>query len=102
VLKSIAERYKVNFTQDFEELGNPVFGKALFYNETLTIAKLEHEDFEKYEYDQEQDIYYFESKEYNIEYDILEILLERKLENDEKDQAKETLKNGSLGSRQSY
>jgi hypothetical protein len=35
-VQKIAEHYNVNFTQDYEELGNCVYGRATFADELLT------------------------------------------------------------------
>jgi len=71
----------VNFRQDYEELGCLVYGKVTFENGTLTETCLNSQDFESYELDEETDTYHFEGKEYNSEWEILETLLERKIEN---------------------
>ncbi|TWI18862.1 hypothetical protein [Sphingobacterium siyangense] len=81
VLQKIAEHYKVDFTQDYEELGNCVFGRATFSDRLLTDIFLEYEDFEQFEFDEETDTYQFEGEEYESDYEILETLLERKIEN---------------------
>jgi hypothetical protein len=39
------------------------------------------EDFDSYELDEETDTYHFEGKEYDSEWEILDTLLERKIEN---------------------
>jgi len=80
-VQAIAEHYNVNFTLDYEELGNGVYGRATFSDKVLTDIYLEGEDFEKFEFDEETDTYHFEGTEYNSEWDILETLLERKMEN---------------------
>lgn len=81
VLQKIAEHYKVDFTQDYEELGCLVFGRATFSDRLLTDIYLDDEDFDKYEYDEENSVWYFEGETYESDYEILEILLERKIEN---------------------
>ena len=81
VVKQIAEHFKVAFTHEYEELGCLVYGKATFEDGTLTETCLDSQDFESYELDEETDIYHFEGKEYDSEWEILETLLERKIEN---------------------
>jgi hypothetical protein len=67
--------------QDYEELGCCIFGKAIFENSELTDIYLEDEDFDQYQYDEEKDQWIFEGNIYGSDYEILEILLERKIEN---------------------
>jgi hypothetical protein len=81
ILKKIAEQYNVNFTQDYEELGCLIYGRATFSDKLLIDIYLEDEDFEKYEYDEEEDKWYFEGEAYECDYEILETMLERKIEN---------------------
>lgn len=81
VLKKIAEQYNVNFSQDYEEMGNLVYGRANYSDKLLTDIYLEDEDFEKYQFDEETDTYHFEGETHESDYEILEILLERKIEN---------------------
>ncbi|MCO5241518.1 MAG: hypothetical protein M9904_15830 [Chitinophagaceae bacterium] len=81
VLKKIAERYNVNFTQDYEELGCLAYGRVTFSDRLFTDIYLEDEDFQKFEYDEEKDEWYFEGETYESEWEILETLLERKIEN---------------------
>lgn len=79
VLKGIADLYKVNFVQDYEEMGNLIYGRVTFYDKLLTDIYLEDEDFEQYEFDEETDTYLFEGETYESDYEILETLLERKI-----------------------
>lgn len=81
IVQEIAEHFKVDFVQDYEELGCCIFGKAIFENSELTDIYLEDEDFDQYQYDEEKDQWIFEGNIYGSDYEILEILLERKIEN---------------------
>lgn len=81
VIQKIAEHYEVNFTQDYEEMGNLIYGRATFYDKLLTDIYLEDEDFEQYGFDEETDTYHFEGEIYESDYEILETLLERKIKN---------------------
>lgn len=78
-LMQIAKRFKVDFIHDFEEMGNLIYGRTIFSDNELTDIYLEDDDFEKYQYDEETEIYLFEGKTYDNDYEILEILLERKI-----------------------
>jgi hypothetical protein len=62
-------------------LGNCVCGRATSADKLLTDVFLEYEDFEQFEFDEETDTYHFEGEDYDSEYEILETLLERKIEN---------------------
>ncbi len=81
IVQKIAEYYHVDFVQDYEEMGNLVYGRATFSNKLLTDIYLEDEDFEEYHYNEETDIYHFEGEEYESDCEILETLLERKTAN---------------------
>lgn len=81
IIQKIAEHCEVNFTHDYEEMGNLVYGRATFYDKLLTDIYLEDEDFEQYEFDEETDTYHFEGETYESDYEILETLLERKIKN---------------------
>ena len=81
VLKTIAEQYQIGLIQNYEEMGNLVYGRATFYDKLLTDIYLEDEDFGNYQFDQETDTYHFEGKDYDSDCEILETLLERKIAN---------------------
>ncbi|AWH86267.1 hypothetical protein HYN59_14625 [Flavobacterium album] len=91
-LVSIAKHYGAAFTQDYEESGCLVFGKAKFEDGLLEDICLDNDDFDAYVYDDEQDAYYFEGETYESNLEILETLLERKARiNDIEVQADESL-----------
>jgi hypothetical protein len=79
ILEKIAEYYKVDFTLDYEEMGNLIYGKAIYKNGVRNDIYLEDEDFEQYQYNEEEDCYLFESESYESDCEILETLLERKI-----------------------
>ncbi|GEP93035.1 hypothetical protein [Chitinophaga terrae (ex Kim and Jung 2007)] len=79
IIQKIAEHYDVNFTHDYEEIGNLVYGRATFFDKVLTDIYLEDEDFEQYNFNEETDTYHFEGKTFDSDCGILETLLERKL-----------------------
>ena len=81
VLKTIAEQYQIGLIQNYEEMGNLVYGWATFSDKLLTDIYLEDEDFGNYQFDQETDTYHFEGKDYDSDCEILETLLERKIAN---------------------
>lgn len=79
VVQKIAEHYKVDFVQEYAEVGNGIYGKATYSEGILDDVCLSDEDLEQYRYDEETDLYYFENAEYESDCEILEILLTRKL-----------------------
>ncbi|CDS91608.1 conserved hypothetical protein [Sphingobacterium sp. PM2-P1-29] len=79
VVQEIAEYYHVNFVQDYEEMSNLIYGRAIFYDKLLTDIYLEDEDFARYQFDEETDTYHFENEEHESNYEILETLLKRKI-----------------------
>ena len=81
ILLKIAERYKVDFIYNYEEMGNQIYGVSVYSNNELMEICLEEEDFEQYDYHEETDSYFFEEEKYKSDYEILEILLKRKIEN---------------------
>ena len=79
MLQNIADLYKVDFVQDYEEMGNLVYGRATYTDSIVEDIYLENDDFEAYQFDEETDTYHFEGEEYESDYEILETLLERKI-----------------------
>ena len=80
VLTQIAERFNVDFILYYEEIGNQIYGVSVYSNNELTEICLEEEDFEQYDYNEETDTYFFEEKNYESDFEILEILLKRKIQ----------------------
>ena len=81
ILLLIAEYYKVDFIYYYEEIGNQIYGVTVYSNNELKEICLEEEDFEHYDYHEETDTYTFEEENYESDYEILGILLKRKIEN---------------------
>ena len=81
ILLQLAEHYKVDFIYNYEEIGNQIYGVAVYSNNELSEIYLEEEDFEQYDYHEETDTYFFEAENYESDYEILEILLKRKIKN---------------------
>jgi len=79
VVQAIAEYYHVNFVQDYEEMSNLIYGRAIFSDKLLTDIYLEDENFDRYQFDEEADTYHFEDEEHESNYEILETLLKRKI-----------------------
>lgn len=81
VVEQIAKHYNVDFMQEYEEIGWCIYGKAIFTNGILTDTHLKYEEFGNFDFNKETNTCLFEGEEYESEYNILEILLERKIEN---------------------
>lgn len=79
VIRLIADRYGVEFTQEYEEMGNGIYGKATYSEGILHDTTLTDEDLEQFHYNEETDHYHFEGEEYESDSEILEMLLTRKL-----------------------
>ena len=79
ILEQIADHYKVNFVVDYEESGNLVYGRATYEGWALTDIYLENEDFDTYQFDEDTDTYHFEGETYESDCEILETLLERRI-----------------------
>lgn len=78
IIQQIADRYKVDFTCDYEESGCNVYGRAIYKDGKLKEYDLTDE-FDEFEYDDDNDVYKFRDKEYDSDWEILEILLEEKI-----------------------
>lgn len=78
-IQQIADHFGVEFIHEYEELGFLIYGRAIYTNGTLTEYDLEDEDFDKYEFNEEECTYTFADDIYQSEFDILEILLEDKI-----------------------
>ena len=81
ILLQIAEHFKVDFIYNYEEIGNQIYGVTVYSNNELSEIYLEEEDFEQYDYHEETGTYSFEAENYESDYEILEILLKRKIKN---------------------
>ncbi len=75
----VAKHYGLNFTLNYQEPSNNIYGKAIFTadNEEAKIYDLSDDFFKMYEFDIDADIYIYEGEEYECEDDILEILFEK-------------------------
>lgn len=78
VLVEIADRFQAGFTVDYHDLGQALFGEAKYEHGRLTDTRLDIEDFEKFNYDLEKQVYMYEGHYYDSDAEILEIMLETK------------------------
>lgn len=79
VLYLISDYYNTEFVLEYAELGSCIYGRTTYQNQVLDDVCLDFSDFDKYQYDEEADNYQFEGGTYNSDLEILEILLERKI-----------------------
>jgi hypothetical protein len=77
----IANHYNVGFVLDYEESVCMVFGKTIYENEILQDYFLNQCDFQDCIYDVETDCHEFEGKSYDDKDEIMQILLDRKINN---------------------
>ncbi len=81
IIVQIANHFKIEFVHSYEESGCQIFGEAEYRNGILKSWDLETGDFDLYEENDENDGWIFENEFYESDYEIKEILLERKKEN---------------------
>jgi hypothetical protein len=76
----IARELGVSVTMDYVELGMNVYGRIMYDHMTDVVRDiyLDDSDFNRVEYDEDNDIYTFEGKQYDSEYDALELMLDAK------------------------
>lgn len=77
-MKQIADHFKIGFNYYYEELGCLLYGVARYENAVLSNSFLESSDFGLFEENEGDGIWTFEGQKFESEYDILEILLERR------------------------
>ncbi|WP_116790857.1 hypothetical protein [Flavobacterium psychrotrophum] len=80
VIRLIADRYGLGVRHEYEEAGNCIYGVTEYRNGQETETDLDWADFDRYEYHEDEGVYYFEGETYESDYEILEILLQRKLQ----------------------
>lgn len=78
-LKLVADKVGCDFTHYYDEIGMLIYGCTKYINKKKKEIYLKNKDFNSYSYSDENDLYIFEDKAYESEYDILEILLKRKM-----------------------
>ena len=78
VLKQIADHFKLDFVNNYDELANGIFGEAIYKNGILLDVSLDLPDFQLYHYDKDLESYVFEGNTYEQEWDIFLKLLDAK------------------------
>lgn len=78
--EALAKTLKTEIELDYDEPGMCIYGKAIFNPKgQIKDYYLSDLDFDKYEHDEEKDVYIFEGQEYESDEDIKEILLKRRI-----------------------
>jgi hypothetical protein len=79
VMIAVADHFKTGFICSCEELQMQIYGEYYYSNGILTDTFLDDTDFAQYEINRDNDdTWIFEGEVYESNYDILEILLDRK------------------------
>lgn len=80
----IANHLDLNFECTYQELGENIFGKAVFTagNSEAKIYDLESSDFDLYSFNQDKDIYSYQGEESESEEDILMQIFKEKFNQD--------------------
>ena len=79
---AIGKKFKVSFSMDYEEMGMLTFGR-LDYNfekDNFRDVDLDDSDFDQYEHLEEEDMYKFRDELYDGDSEILETLLNEKIQ----------------------
>lgn len=81
--EALAKLFNTEIVLGYDEPGNLVYGKAIFNSKgEIKDYYLSDLDFNKYDYDEDKDCYIYEGEEYESDYEIKEILLEKRINND--------------------
>ena len=75
----ISDHFQTEFVLEYVELGCCIFERTTYQNQVLDDICLDFSDFDTYCYDEETYTYQFEEETYDSDTEILEILLERKI-----------------------
>lgn len=79
VIKQIADRYGLGFTQSYTEISMHLYGEYEYKDGTLTDICLDEPDFMLYDINpDDEDTWVFEGRVYENNVEILDILLDRK------------------------
>lgn len=79
VMVAISGKYGADFQYRYEELNMGIYGLAIYRMGVLHDIHLEPEDFGAFDYDDQIKCYVFEGANYRDDADILEILLQRRV-----------------------
>jgi hypothetical protein len=80
IIKLVADRFSVDFTHFYEELGCLIYGEATYKNKVLSDIYLDPLDFDSYYQLDGEDKWFFNGETFESDLEILEILLQKKQE----------------------
>lgn len=80
--EAISKLFNTEIVLDYDEPGMCAFGKYIVSPNSELHYFLTMDDFNKYDYDEDKDCYIYEGEEYESDYEIKEILLEKLIDND--------------------
>ncbi|WEK20453.1 MAG: hypothetical protein P0Y49_04790 [Candidatus Pedobacter colombiensis] len=80
VMIAVADHYHACFVYTYEELAMGIYGMAIYRWGRLWDIYLEPDDFTQFSYFEQADKYEFEGKHYTNEFEVLDILLQRKVD----------------------
>jgi hypothetical protein len=78
-LKEIADNFRIDFTNIFDDLPMGQMGEARYANGQMRVVCLDAFDFQCYDYDKETNTYLFGGDSYDLEWPLFLGLLERKV-----------------------
>lgn len=78
VMIHVASQLNVSFSHSYYDLNVQLFGEAEYNSGMLKDVRLQQGDFEAYKEAEEWDTYLFEGQTYDLEWEILDILLDRR------------------------
>jgi hypothetical protein len=82
VMVTIAEHFVADFTYEYSELMMQIYGECTFVKGVLNDFALDNDDFDQFDINpDDEDTWVFEGKVYDSDFEILDILLDRKKNN---------------------
>lgn len=78
VMRQIAAHFGVTYEHNYDELSCSIYGQAVYRDGILTDTYVDVKDFDLFHMNEDECSWTFEGKKYESDYEILEILLERK------------------------
>lgn len=79
-LIDIAKHFKLEFEQQYDEMGMGIYGRAFYRNGELETFDLDDATLQQIEYDEETDMYKYQGEEWESQYELIEMLLDNMIE----------------------
>lgn len=77
-IKALANKFNTDITMEYDEPGGEIYGVYSFINGVENDTFLESHEWNSFEYDEDKDMYIFEGEQWKTDYDIKDLLLDRK------------------------